>query len=274
MSEIPDWTRESGSAPLDLRIVVTREKPGISVTEFTFATESGGAGRRAASIIRPSGAVSEAPVILYVHWYEPSACDSNRTQFESEAEIMARKGAVCLLPETMWSDRDWFIKRTQQDDVGNSTKQTNELRCSLDLLLAQPGVSSDRLAYVGHDFGAMYGVLLGSTDPRPCAYALMAATPRFSDWYLYYPRLEEPERGEFISQMAPYDPIAHIRRLAPAPVYFQFATEDPHVPEARARAFYEAASEPKKVDWYDAGHGLNEQAREDRIAWLTRILGL
>ena len=270
----PDRMGKPGRSPLDPRIVGTREKPGVSITELTFATAPDGGGRRAASIIRPSGDVSGAPAILYVHWYEPAACNSNRTQFESEAEIMARKGAVCLLPETMWSDRDWFIKRTQSDDIENSRRQTAELEGALELLLTQPGVDVDCVAYVGHDFGAMYGVLLGSHTPRFLGYALMAGTPRFSDWYLYYPRLEEPERSAFVAQMEPYDPIGRVASLSPAPVFFQFGTQDPHVPADRARAFFDAAAEPKSIEWYDAGHGLSEKAREDRIAWLTKTLGL
>ena len=274
MTDIRASDGDSKLSSYDVRIVARREDAGVSVTTITYAAEPGGDGRRAASIIGPSEISSSAPAILYVHWYEPAACDSNRTQFEGEAKTMARKGAISLLPETMWSDRDWFLKRTQQDDVGNTLRQTDELRVALDLLLAQPGVSRGRIAYVGHDFGAMHGVLLGSNDPRPCAYVLMAGTPRFSDWYLYYPRLEDDERKAFISQMSPLDPIDRIGRLAPAAIYFQFATEDPHVPMDRARAFVEAAGEPKRVDWYDAGHGLNDQAKEDRIAWLTQVLDL
>ena len=36
---------------------------------------------------------------------------------------MARGGAVCLLVETLWSDPDFFIKRTQEDDVQNSIEE-------------------------------------------------------------------------------------------------------------------------------------------------------
>ena len=55
----------------------------------------------------------------------------------------------------------------------------------MDLLLSQPNVDAKRFAYVGHDFGGMYGVLAGSLDRRPTHYVVMAATPRFPDWYLY-----------------------------------------------------------------------------------------
>jgi dienelactone hydrolase len=142
----------------------------------------------------------------------------------------------------------------------------------MDLLLNQPGVDSTRFACVGHDFGGMYGVLAGSLDRRPSHYVVMASTPRFSDWFLYLPRLEGQAREAFIHQMAEIDPITHVASLTPAEVFFQFADDDFHVPKERAEEFFAAAEQPKLMKWYEAGHGLNEQATEDRKGWLQERL--
>lgn len=37
-------------------------------------------------------------------------------------------------------------------------------------------------------------IVMGGVDPRPTCYVLMAGTPRFPDWYLYYPELEGEPR--------------------------------------------------------------------------------
>jgi dienelactone hydrolase len=266
----PDLFEYDRAAP-KLRETAEQERDGVARRLLSYRTPAGAA--RVAELIRPAAPGSYA-AILYVHWYEPEAPDSNRTQFEAEAAELAKRGVVSLLVETMWSDRDWFLKRTQADDYAGSVEQVIELRQALDLLLAQPGVDARRLAYVGHDFGAMYGVLMGQADRRPACYALMAGTPRFPDWYLYYPRLEGDERAAFIASMAPLDPIANVARLAPAPLLFQFGHSDPHVPDERAREFFAAASDPKQILWYDAGHGLSAEATQDRIAWLGQQLGL
>ena len=260
------------AAPLDLREAGQYSQDGALIRNLTYASPSGE--RRAAFLIRPEEHAGPLAAILYVHWYEPESPHSNRTQFVEEARRMARRGAVALLIETMWSDRDWFIKRTQADDERNTIRQVIELRQAMDLLLAQAQADARRLAYVGHDFGAMYGVLAGSVDPRPACYVLMAGTPRFADWYLYYPRLEGAAREAFVARMAAYDPIGHAARLAPAPVLFQLGRDDPHVPKERGQEFYAAAGEPKQAMWYDAGHELNEQAAEDREAWLCEQLHL
>ncbi len=255
----------------DIRPIGEESADGVTTRLFSYHAPTGV--RRVAEIIRPS-AEGRYAAVLFVHWYEPEAHDSNRTQFVDEAKELARRSVVSLLVETMWSDRDWFLKRTQADDIANSMQQVAELRQALDLLLAEPGVDPGRVAYVGHDFGAMYGVLLGAADPRASCYVLMAGTPRFPDWYLYYPRLAEPERAAFRATFAPHDPITQISQLAPAPLFFQFGTSDPHVPAERAQEFFDAAPEPKRLAWYQCGHSLNAAARADRLAWLGQQLAL
>jgi fermentation-respiration switch protein FrsA (DUF1100 family) len=120
----------------------------------------------------------------------------------------------------------------------------------------------------------MYGLLAGGLDKRPTHYVIMAATPRFPDWYLYAPKLEGEAREAFIRQMAAIDPIAQVGNLSPAPLLFQFATDDFHVPRERAEEFFAAAREPKELCWYEAGHGLNNQATQERMAWLAEALSL
>ncbi len=255
----------------EIREVVTRPKEGALVRNFTFATPFDR--RRAAYLVHPEKPEPDTlAAVLYVHWYETDSADSNRTQFLEEAIQLAGRGVVSMLVETMWSDREWFIKRTQQDDERNTVEQVVELRQAMDILLAEPGVDPGRFAFVGHDFGAMYGVLMGSLDPRPQAYVLMAGTPRFPDWYLYYPRLEGELRQEFIESFERFDPITNVSRLAPVPLLFQFGKDDFHVPAEKAQEFFDAAKAPKDILWYDAGHSLNQQAAIDRIEWLSQHL--
>jgi dienelactone hydrolase len=174
----------------------------------------------------------------------------------------------------MWSDPDFFTKRTQAEDMQNSLEETVNLRRFMDFVSTQPGFDSKRFALVGHDFGGMYGALAGALDKRPTHYVIMAATPRFPDWYLYAPKLEGDAREKFIEEMKPIDPITHIAHLAPAPILFQFGDDDFHVPKERMDEFFAAARDPKEMRVYRAGHGLNEEATRDRNNWLRTGLGL
>src|SRR5258707_606976 len=67
------------------------------------------------------GKVSKSrPGILFVHWLgEPKT--TNHTEFEPDAIALARKGAVSLLVDTMWSRPDWF------DTVGKDAAQDGPL---------------------------------------------------------------------------------------------------------------------------------------------------
>ena len=257
--------------PEEVRLYRTRTEEQIERSLLIFQTPFGT--RRVAELFRPQGE-GPFPSLLYLHWYEPASSDSNRSQFAAEAAELARQGAISLTVETLWSDPDFFIKRTQADDIRNSQQEVIILRRFLDFLVSQPGVDRERVALVGHDFGGMYGVLAGNLDRRPSHYVIMAATPRFPDWYLYAPELEGQQREDFIREFSPLDPILNVAGLAPAPILFQFGTDDPHVPVQRAEEFFAAAREPKLMKWYEAGHGLNEQAAADRKLWLKEQLGL
>lgn len=259
-------------APADVRVLAQRKEEGLEKQLLVFQTPFGY--RRMAELFLPEGE-GPFPAILFIHWYEPEARDSNRSQFVSEAEELARKGVICLTVETLWSDPDFFLKRTQADDAANSIEEVVNLRRFMDFLFQQPNIDPKRFACVGHDFGGMYGVLAGSADRRPTHYFIMAATPRFSDWYLYLPKLEGDAREAFINQMAEIDPIAHVANLSPAPIFFQFGNDDFHVPLERADEFFIAAQGPKEMKVYTSGHGLNTDATHERKEWLQRqLLGL
>ena len=269
LTEMKNYPRLDLAA--DTRLVAGGVRDGLDDSLYIFRTPFGY--QRAAELYRPVGD-GPYPAILYLHWYEPQATDSNRSQFEAEAIEFAKLGAVCLAVETLWSDRDFFFKRTQADDERNSIEEVVNLRRYMDFLLCQPGVDPGRFALVGHDFGGMYGALAGALDRRPSHYVIMAATPRFPHWYLYLPKLEGEAREDFIRAMQPIDPITHIADLAPAPVLFQFGDDDVHVSLERAEEFFAAAGEPKEKRVYKAGHGLCEEATAERKAWLKEKLGL
>lgn len=243
----------------------------VQVRDVTFANLSGG--RTGAYVVSPPGK-QRGPGVLFVHWYEPPSQNSNRTQFLGEAIELAKRGATSLLIETMWSEPEWFPKRNRDQDYRASVQQVKELRRALDVLLADRRVDPKRVAYVGHDFGAMYGALLASADQRPAVYALQAGTTSFSDWFLFGPKMEEEARKKFVEQLAPLDPVKHIGAAEGRPILLQFGKKDRFVTVEKGEQFFTAAREPKQILWYDAPHSLNEQAVKDRLAWLIRNLGL
>jgi hypothetical protein len=74
---------------------------------------------------------------------------------------------------------------------------------------------------------------------------------------------------------APYDACHYIGHAAPSHLFFQFARQDDFVAVKHAERYFELASEPKQITWYeDCNHELSAQARLDRFIWLCEQLGL
>ena len=159
----PPWFEYDRSASLALRVRPAVRHGGVEVVQVSFA------GRRTkervnALLVPPAGR-GPHPAVLYVHWLGVPAT-SNSTEFLDEAVGLARFGVVSLLVDAAWSAPDWLPRSRFEDDFELSVRQVVELRRALDVLFSQPGVDPERLALVGHDFGAMYGVLAGAADPR------------------------------------------------------------------------------------------------------------
>ena len=256
--------------PLDVKETSRREDNGVLLRDITYATLGGGT--NAATLITPKApAPQPAPAILFVHWYGPPAPTSNRTQFIPDGIALARQGVTALLIDTPWSVPTYFRTRTREEDYTRSVQQVKDLRRALDVLLAQPGIDRARVAYVGHDFGAMYGTIAAAVDPRVTHFVFMAGTASFSDWFLYGPKMEGEARDRFIAQLAPLDPVTWVSKLR-GPVLMQFADTDEHVSTARRELLTAAAPRGADVRVYKAGHELSEESTRERLVWLRKVL--
>ncbi|HEY7476468.1 MAG TPA: alpha/beta fold hydrolase [Vicinamibacterales bacterium] len=255
--------------PLDVKETGRREQGNAVLRDLSYAMLDGSA-RNNATLIEPRTAGTGArPAVLFVHWYGPPRPTSNRTQFIPDAVDLAGSGVVSLLIDTPWSDPEYFKKRKREEDYARSVQQVKDLRRALDVLLSQPNIDPARVAYVGHDFGAMYGMLAAANDKRVRAFVFMAGAPSFSDWFLYGPPMAPDARQKFIDELAPLDPVRYVAKLQ-VPVLLQFATKDEHVAKARADLLVAAARDPKGVGWYTAGHELDADATRDRLQWLRK----
>ena len=74
--------------------------------------------------------------------------------------------------------------------------------------------------------------------------------------------------------MAPIEPVRFIGHASPTALLLQNGRSDNLVPAADAQALHAAAPQPRTILWYDAGHGLNQQAVFDRLDWLHGQIGL
>jgi dienelactone hydrolase len=265
------------SAPAPrVSVVSSRTENGVTIDDVTFESVAGNPPIQA-YLIRPVARAASHPAVLFVHWFAPPDPTSNRTQFVEEAKALARRGTVSLLVSTFWSDPARYQARRWETDFSNSVAQAKDLRRALDVLLAQPAVDTSRVAYVGHDYGAMFGAVVSAVDARPKAYVIIAAASRFSNWYLFGSSSGVPTgtaREGFLAQLAPIEPVNAIK-ASKAAFFFQFGENDRYTPREDFVSLYMAAPTPKRMATYQSDHDMvAEIIRHDRTVWLAERLGL
>ena len=228
--------------------------------------------RAEAYLVEPTDG-GRGPAILFLHWFDTEAPDGNRTQFLEEAVGLARDhGVVSVLPQGRFP---WSADPVEaESDAARIRSELETNRACVDLLAARPDVEMGRIGLVGHDFGAMHGTVLAARDPRMAAVVLIAATPRWADWFLPFWRVAG-DRHHYMRALAPLDPIANVAAIAPRPVCFQFARNDFFIAGMTGREFERAAADPKELHAYDTDHGVRDpQAAADRLAFLAGAIGL
>lgn len=260
------------SIPFDVIVNEEMERDGVTVVDLSFAGHDPAFspstnGRTLAYLVRPAGDGPFAGVIFF-HWLGRPL--GSREEYLDEAVRLAQEhGIVSLLPQGYFPWMHSFYGDERDRDLVSG--QVKALRRAADFLIAQPEVDAERLAYVGHDYGAVFGGVLAGVEPRLKSYILIAGVPTFMDWGSYF----GVEYDEYASIMEGLNPIDHLPQANPATILFQFAQKDAYVNEDQANKMFVAASEPKAIQWYDDLHGMtNEEARQARVTWLVEQLGL
>ncbi|HEY0382449.1 MAG TPA: hypothetical protein VGC72_09640 [Candidatus Elarobacter sp.] len=230
-----------------------------------------GAAAMDAVLVAPA-APKNAPAVLWVHWLGEVAT-TNHTEFLSDAQDLAKRGVVSLLVDMPWSQPKWFMElRTPDDDYAATIAQVVSLRRALDCLTAVGGVDKTRIAYVGHDFGAMDGALLLAVDERPAYAVLMAPTLSYWEWMLLGKQPADP--GAYVARMSAFDLPGWLARGKQKAMLLQFGQDDEYVSQATGIALRNAVPDRDRTfKAYKLDHALNDATvRDDRRAWLTAHL--
>ncbi len=267
--------------PLDIHDKVIEEFDGGTLHDITYLSPKGGPVD--AYLVVPVGKGPFAP-ILFGHWGNGS-----RAEFIPEAKIYARAGAVSLIPDYPWDRPEPSYKPLNhfdkpEIDLDIEIHAVIDLRRGIDLLLARADVDPERLAYVGHSYGAQWGAILSAVDKRMKTSVLMAGVAEMSDLLF---RSKDPGTVDFRKSQPPgqlekyadvtgkIDAIHFVGHGAPVSLLLQFANFEQYFDKASMDHYVAAASDPKKVLRYDTGHDLNDpQALEDRYDWLIQYVGL
>ena len=262
-------------APLNRRDDLIYEHDGVRVYDLSYDSPKGG--RVTGYIVAPGGQGPFAGLV-FGHWGY-----GNRTEYLPEAELLAEAGAVSVLIDYPWARPAPWRRSLQQPDAPEKdlelfVQAVVDLRRAFDLLASRGDVDGNRLAYVGHSFGAQWGAILAAVDKRMKAAVLIGGIPDLASIWL---ESDEPaivslrqstpreKIDKYLAITAPVNPVNYVPHAAPVPLLFQFARYERYFDESAMKRYSQAASEPKTVRWYATGHELNDvRALADRAAFL------
>ena len=260
--------RQVDSTPPTTTLLTSSIVEGVRVSSVTF-TFRGKPVR--ALLVEPKRAIESAPGVLFAHWLgDPQT--TNRTEFRADAIWLAKRGIVSLLPDEPWAAPNWFeVVRSTTTDAPDSLAAVARLQRSLDVLVATGEVDPARLAFVGHDFGAMYGALFVAVDTRPRAVVFMTPTVTFREWFLLDTRRPPVDRIAYEQTMRAFDVPPYLAKARFRASLIQFARHDEYVSAAKAAIFANAVpNRSRTIRTYDAGHSLAiGVATSDRRSWLA-----
>lgn len=154
-----------------------------------------------------------------------------------------------------------------------------DLRRAVDVLRARPNVDRERIGYLGISYGGAMGALFVGVERRIKAAVLVVGDGGLVSHFTgaedrdFLRSLSCATRAGWFRAMVPIEPIRFVSGAAGA-LLLQNGRTDALVPEADAEALQAAAPAGRKILWYNAGHGLTQQAMFDRHDWLHAAIGL
>jgi pimeloyl-ACP methyl ester carboxylesterase len=251
----------------------TEVRDGATIHDITYAPPGGVP--VSAYLVEPTAGGDDHAGIVFAHWFEPPDPSSSRLEFLDEAVSLAgRYGVVSVLPQLgfPWNgDPDGTA-----NDATRITAEVITLRRALDLLRQRPDVDRHELAYVGHDYGAMFAILAAHADRHRVRTAVfMAPDATFCNWFdTFWLGLPEAARRAYCDALAPFDPIAHVGSGPRGGVLLQFAADDFFIPHETALAIAHAAVRRSVAVFYPTNHQLADPAATaQRDLWLGVKLG-
>lgn len=144
--------------------------------------------------------------------------------------------------------------------LGSWRRALREARLALDFLAGHERVDAERLGLVGYSLGSFLANIVAAETAAVRAVVLAASG-------------DLPEGLPFESLMrAVLDPLRVVRRLAGRPLLMINGRFDRTVKPSQAGRLFAAASEPKTMRWYGAGHWPPAREIDHAAAWLSQQL--
>jgi dienelactone hydrolase len=261
------------NAPLNLQKAVENTINDVEVSSVSFNSPDGGS--VTGMLFDPVKRSRLRPGIVLMH-----GMPGNARGMTAYAQVLAQHGAVVIAIDAPFARRGGEPVRFSTEDRAEQLRLIKDLQRAVDVLRAQANVDDERIAYLGISYGGAMGALFVGIERRIKAAVLVVGDGGLVSHFTgpedfnFMAGLSCATRLAWFRAMAPIEPIRFIPHASPTALLLQNGRLDNLVPAADAQVLHAAAPEPKTILWYDAGHGLNQQALLDRRDWLLEQIGL
>ena len=207
--------------------------------------------RVSAVLTIPAGA-TKPPVIFVQHGYG----DSKAVDYVQWPTVflVAQGYAVISIDSQYHGERARKDRRQELFDPRSAAMRDAfvqtvvDLRRAVDLLRARDDVDGQRIGYLGMSMGAMLGAVFCGIDDRVKAAGLVVGGGGLGRILGNKPESAAGTNLKII------DPAYYSGMISPRPLLMINGREDHTVPPAAAQALFDAAREPKRIEWYEGGH--------------------
>jgi dienelactone hydrolase len=260
-------------APLNLQKTAAYTMNGVEVSAVSFSSPDGGS--VTGLLFDPVNRSGLRPGIVLMHGAPGTAL-----QMAGQGQALADFGAVVIAIDAPFARRSGPWIQFSTEDRAEQIQLIKDLQRAVDVLRAQPNVDDERLAYLGISYGGAMGALFAGIERRLKAAVLVVGDGGLVSHFTgpedfnYMAGLSCAIRVNWFRAMAPIEPVRFIAHAPPTALLLQNGRSDTLVPVADAEALHAAAPGPTTIRWYNAGHGLNQQATFDRLDWLHEQIGL
>jgi uncharacterized protein len=211
----------------------------------------------------PAGASAEcpAPAVLLLHGYR-----SQKEHLAGSLGLVLMKHGIASLAIDLplhgerRGDMDQQAMGNPLALAGAWRQGLSDSQTAFDYLRQRDDVAADACGIVGYSMGSFLGVEIASRHASVKALVLAAGG-------------DLPAQTPFARLVRTLaDPVRAVKRYAGRPLLMVHGRHDPIVTPAQAQRLFDAAKEPKSLQWWDAGHYLPEAAIDAACEWLRSRL--
>ncbi len=215
-------------------------------------------GERLPAVLLLPRAGGRAPVSLLLHGL---SLDKERMAGMAGPALLLRGIASMALDLPLHGERSGGKEPTPSSNPFEMMRRWRaalaESALALRYLARRPDIDASKISLMGYSLGAFIGLKVAAGNPQVRSLVLAAGG-------------DLPDSTPFIGFVrAIADPLKMVHNLRGRPLMMVHGKYDRSVTPAQAERLFKAASEPKKISWWDCGHVLPPQAIDEAAAWLS-----